>query len=157
MDNDLIYTTFIKTTAAQLWDAITTPEFCKQYWGAMANVSDWTVGADWSHVDTDSDNAVRLHGKVLECAPPTRLVLSWIGKTDPSDTSQVSFDILQLDGVVKLVVTHSGFRADSVMRGNVSKGWPAVLSSMKSFLETGKPINMKAILGKPNSGASAAA
>ncbi len=31
--NDFVYVTYIKTTPQKVWDAITTPEFTRQYWG----------------------------------------------------------------------------------------------------------------------------
>jgi hypothetical protein len=37
-------------------------------------------------------------------------------------------------------VTHEGFADDSVVFDGISKGWPAILSSLKSLLETGKPL-----------------
>jgi hypothetical protein len=41
---------------------------------------------------------------------------------------------------VKLTLTHEGFADDSVVVDGISKGWPAILSSLKSLLETGKPL-----------------
>ena len=37
----LVYTTFIRSTPRKTWDAICKPEFTRQYWGEMTNVSDW--------------------------------------------------------------------------------------------------------------------
>ena len=31
-DQDFIYVTYIKTTPEKLWDALTNPEFTRQYW-----------------------------------------------------------------------------------------------------------------------------
>jgi uncharacterized protein YndB with AHSA1/START domain len=138
MSNDFIYTTYIKTTAEKVWAAITNPEFTHQYW-EHDNVSDWKIGSTWQHVG--SEGQVKIIGQVLESVPPKRLVLSWASPTNPTDESRVVFEIITIEDMVRLNVMHGDFKADSTMAGHVAKGWPLVLSSMKSFLETGKALN----------------
>jgi uncharacterized protein YndB with AHSA1/START domain len=48
--NQLVYVTFIRTTPKKLWDAITKPEFARQYWAGHENISDWKKGSKWQHV-----------------------------------------------------------------------------------------------------------
>ena len=48
--NQLVYVTFIRTTPKKLWDAITKPEFARQYWAGNGNISDWKKGSNWQHV-----------------------------------------------------------------------------------------------------------
>ena len=86
---------------------------------------------------------VWITGEVLECNPPKHLVLSWADPDDLADKSRVTFEIEPLEDMVCLTVTHDNFKAGSSMVGKVSGGWPRVLSSMKSFLETGKGLNIK--------------
>ena len=155
-NNDLVYTTYINTTPEKLWAAITNPEFTRQYWGGNANVSEWKTGADWKHVDMNTPGKVHHVGKVLECSPPSRLVLSWFTPGKEDDTSRVTFDITPVEGLVRLDVTHDQFIPDSQMAKNVSKGWPAVIASMKTYLETGKGIDIMAIF-KGGCGSSQAA
>ena len=81
-------------------------------------------------------------GQVLECDPAKRLVLTWADPDDLADKSRVTFEIEQIKEQVCLTVTHGNFKADSKMAGKVSGGWPRVLSSMKSYLETGKGLNL---------------
>jgi len=138
MSNDLTYTTYIKTTAEKVWAAITNPEFTRQYWG-HDNVSDWKVGSIWQHV-TDEGQA-RIVGKVLESTPPNRLVLSWAAPDNLADESRVTFEIETIEDMVRLNVIHGNFKADSEMASRVNNGWPRVLSSLKTFLETGKALN----------------
>ena len=135
-----VYTTFIRTTPKKLWAAITKPEFTRQYWAGLANVSDWKKGSKWEH--TTKENEVWITGKVLECVPPKRLVLSWADPDDLADKSRVTFEIEPIEDMVCLNVTHDKFKAGSDMVRKVSWGWPRVLSSMKSFLETGKGLNV---------------
>ena len=139
-----IYVVYIATTADKLWKAITQGEIAKQYW-MHENVSDWKVGSRWTHVTADEKRQERVVGRVLEVMPPKRLVMSWVDPKDEADKSQhsrVTFDIEPMNDMVKLIVTHDELVADSSMERGISKGWPLVLSSMKSFLETGKGLDI---------------
>ena len=138
-----VYTTLIRTTPKKLWTAITKPEFTRQYWAGVENVSDWKKGSKWEHIGGDKQREVWITGKVLESTPPKRLVLSWADSDDLADKSRVTFEIEAMKDHVCLTVTHGNFKADSKMAGKVSWGWPRVLSSMKSFLETGKGLDIR--------------
>ena len=144
MKNDeFVYTTYIRTTQQEVWKAITNPEFTRQYW-VHENVSDWKKGSQWKHV-YGKENLVRVVGQVLESVPPKRLVLTWADPQDTSDESRVTFEIDALEDMVRLNVIHGNFKAGSTMPSKISMGWPLVLSSMKSYLETGKAIDIMAI------------
>ena len=138
----LVYATYIRTTPKKLWAAITKPEFTRQYWAGLANVSDWKEGSPWQHVTKGDKPEVWVTGKVVECTPPKRLVLSWADPDALADKSRVTFEIEAIEDLVCLTVTHDKFKTGSSMVGKVSGGWPRVLSSMKSFLETGKGLNI---------------
>lgn len=139
---ELVYTTYIRSTPKKVWAAITNPEFCRQYWGGGENHSTWKKGARWEHVFPEESDKPAMAGKVLECLPPRRLVLSWIAVDNPKDTSRVTFTIEKIGDMVRLIVVHGRFSAVSVMPKKVSRGWPRVLSSMKSYLETGRGLDV---------------
>ena len=139
---ELVYVSYIRTTPKKLWSAITKPEFTRQYWAGIVNVSDWEKGSTWQHVKEGDTPETYITGKVLESDPPKRLVLSWADPDDLADKSRVTFEIEPIEDMVCLKVTHGGFKAGSPMLGKVSRGWPRVLSSLKSFLETGKGLNV---------------
>jgi uncharacterized protein YndB with AHSA1/START domain len=141
---ELIYTTYIRTTPEKLWNAITNPEFARQYWGGNENVSDWKPGSKWVHVTGDEERAIRVTGKVVESVRPKRLVLTWADPADEADVSRVTFELEPVEDTVRLVVIHGDFKPGSDMVNKVSGGWPRVLSSLKSFLETGKPLSVGA-------------
>jgi len=138
-----MYVVYIATTPEEAWKALVEGEVTRQYWGRM-NVSDWKVGSRWEHQRVDGTHHVDIVGKVLACTPPTRLVLTWAdpeAADDPSKQSRVTFDIEPVDGMIKLTVTHDELEEGSDMQQGITEGWPRVLSSLKSFLETGKPLN----------------
>jgi len=137
------YVTYIKSTPQQVWDAITNPEFTRQYWDVEMQ-SDWKVGSLWQ--------GGSMSGKVLESAPPHRLVYTWVGADDTSDVSRVSFNIEAIVDMVCLKVLHDELRADTDMAEKISGGWPRVLSSLKSFLETGTPLDSWAGIKRTCSG-----
>src|SRR5258708_14091038 len=91
---ELIYTTYIRTTPEKLWNAITNPEFARQYWGGNENVSDWKPGSKWVHVTGDAERAIRVTGKVVESVPPRRLVLTWPG---PPTQPEVSLATVRIE------------------------------------------------------------
>jgi uncharacterized protein YndB with AHSA1/START domain len=139
---ELIYVTFIRTTPKKLWDAITKPQFAREYWNGAGNVSDWKKGSKWEHVVEGEKDPVWVVGEVLESVPPKRLVLTWADPDEPKEKSRVTFEIERMKDVVSLRVTHDGIKTGSRMATGVSWGWPRVLSSLKSYLETGKGLEV---------------
>ncbi len=139
-----VYVTYILSTPEKVFEAIVRPEIARRYWG-HENVSDWQPGSTWQHVRANDERTIELIGNVIESTPPTRLVISWANASqaaDPASHSRVTFAIEEYDEMVKLTVTHDELTAESGMDRGIRKGWPAVLSSLKSFLETGRGIDL---------------
>jgi uncharacterized protein YndB with AHSA1/START domain len=139
---EFVYTTYIKTTPEKLWAAITTPEFQRQYWGVEIR-SDWKKGAKWESANIADIGRVTVSGEILEAEPPKRLVFSWSILADAdSPHSRVTFDIDAVGDLVRLNVVHDKLKAGSFTAGRIVLGWPRVLSSLKSLLETGKALDI---------------
>ena len=139
-----VYVTYIRSTPEKVFEAITKPEIARRYWG-HENVSDWKPGSTWQHVRANEERTVQLVGKVVEVSPPTRLVITWANATqadDPDNTSRVTFEVAPYDEMVRLTVTHDELEAGSAMAKGIQQGWPIVLSSLKSLLETGQGIDV---------------
>ena len=139
-----VYVTYIRSTPEKVFEAITKPEIARRYWG-HENVSDWKPGSTWQHVRANAERMVQLVGKVVEVSPPTRLVITWANPShadDPDNTSRVTFDVAPYDEMVRLTVTHDELEAGSGMAKGIQQGWPIVLSSLKSLLETGQGIDV---------------
>jgi uncharacterized protein YndB with AHSA1/START domain len=139
-----VYVTYIRSTPEKVFEAITKPEIARRYWG-HENVSDWKVGSRWEHVRAIAQRSVELVGKVVEVSAPKRLVMTWANasqESDPAAYSRVTFDLVPYEGMVRLTVTHDELEAGSGMAKGIQQGWPAVLSSLKSMLETGEGIDV---------------
>lgn len=141
-----VYVTYIRSTPEKIWDAITDVKIAGQYWGGgcHVNVSDWKVGSKWEHQRNDGSGIADVVGTVAESDRPRRLVITWASPdtaADPAKISRVLFEIEpHKDDVARLTVTHSELEPASDMLRGISHGWPLVLSSLKSFLETGKAV-----------------
>lgn len=139
-----VYVTYILSTPEKVFEAITRPDVARRYW-AHENVSDWKQGSKWQHIRANDARTVELVGQVVETLPPSRLVITWANASqaaDPAAYSRVTFDIVEYDNMVRLTVIHDELEANSGMAKGISQGWPAVLSSLKSFLETGHGIDL---------------
>ena len=150
-----VYTTYIETTPEQLWQALTDPEFTARYWGATFD-TDWEPGSPmtWHMRGATISDPEQI---VLESKPYSRLSYTWhtlsIELAEALDItaeaqeriaaekrSKVTFDLEPHGDLVKLTVVHDGFEPDSTMISMISKGWPRVLSSLKTLLETGEDL-----------------
>jgi uncharacterized protein YndB with AHSA1/START domain len=142
MSDRFVYVTYIRTTPEILWDHLTKPEFIRVYWYGVRAESDWTPGAPWRLVF--ADGRVADTGEILEVERPRRLVIKWRNEFKPElkaeGYSRATFVLEPNRDVVKLTVTHEIDRTGSKFIEAVSGGWPSVLSSLKSLIETGKPL-----------------
>jgi uncharacterized protein YndB with AHSA1/START domain len=140
---EFIYITYIETTPERLWEALTSSEFTRRYWWDTDAVSDWKVGSPFSLVTKGVTTDV---GEILESDPPRRLSYTFQHVTAETPRngrpSEVSFDLEQHGKLVKLTLTHQGFAADDRLLEGISKGWPAILSGLKSLLELGTPLDI---------------
>jgi uncharacterized protein YndB with AHSA1/START domain/DNA-binding transcriptional ArsR family regulator len=156
MSGEFVYTTYIQTTPERLWQALTDPAFTERYWGVGFD-TDWRPGSPMAW----REGGVTMAGDeqvVVEADPYTRLVYTWhsftpawarvhgfddefLAKATSERRTTASFTLEpQPSGAVKLTVVHGGFEPGSVVLPEISQGWPALLSSLKTLLETGEPL-----------------
>jgi uncharacterized protein YndB with AHSA1/START domain len=140
------YVTYIDTTPEKLWEALTKGEFTRQYWFDSSIESDWKIG---SPVIFRRNGNIGAKQTVLKCEPPRLLSYTWDSpcnqETHDEPPSRVTFEIEPLvakggAASVRLMVTHDQFPPNSRVYPGISKGWPAVISNLKTFLETGRPM-----------------
>jgi len=143
MKSKFVYVIYIKTAPEKLWHVLTTPEFIKRWWGGGITItSDWNVGSTW--VMSYADGRVADAGEIVEFNPPKRMVIKWRNEWNPElkeeGFSRCTFDLEEIDGAVKLTLTHGIDLPNSKFIEAVSVGWPMILSNLKSFLETGEVV-----------------
>ena len=158
------YTTYIHAAPEQVWRGLTDPVTTKRYWrhqmaGPKTFRSDWQRGSTWDLEHHDVGLVVSDPEQViLESDPGRRLAYTWhsftpewaaeVGMDETTadawraePRSKVTYDLVAIgQGVVKLTVTHDGFSPGSRVLSAISDGWPAVLSSLKTLLETGTAL-----------------
>jgi len=140
-NSQFVYVTYIRTTPEKLWQALQDPEFTRKYWMGTVQESDWKAGSDWKLVF--ADGRVADSGKVLEIDPPKRLVLSWRNEWSELKAegyTRMTYTLEKIGAQVKLTVEHEMPKPDSEFIKKVSTGWPMILASLKSLLETGEPL-----------------
>jgi uncharacterized protein YndB with AHSA1/START domain/DNA-binding transcriptional ArsR family regulator len=150
-----VYTTYIRTTPERLWQALTDPAFTQRYWGIRFR-TDWNTGSAmiWEQrgvTIADPDQVV------LESEPYRRLSYTWhtfspelaealeltdeaLERVAAEERSKVTFELEPLGDLVKLTVVHDGLEPDGLVVSMISHGWPRVLSTLKTLLETGEPL-----------------
>lgn len=137
-----VYVTYIRTTPQKLWKALIEPEFTRQVWCNTHQECDWTPGASWKLMIPDG--RVGDAGEVLEIEPCRRLVLKWRNEFIPElkeeGDSRMTYELEEQGEVVKFTVIHEMDRPDSKLIEGVSSGWPMILASLKSLLETGTSL-----------------
>ena len=150
-----VYTTYIKTAPERLWQALTDPAFTRRYWGEVF-ITDWKPGSTmaWEFLGVTVRDPEQV---VLEADPNRKLAYTWqsitaefakaVGFSDEvfaqvarEPRSKVTFTLDQVGEVVRLTVVHDGFEPGSLVYESVSGGWPWILASLKSLLETGEAL-----------------
>ena len=139
-----VFEVYIRTTPERLWDAITDGELRAQYTFGMRMVSDWTPGSRFQVTDPEG-TGVWGEGEILEVDPPSRLVQTmeakWSEAISEEPPSRVTWEIEPQGELCRLTVTHDELREG--VSNELYGGWPMILSSLKSLLETGESLDIQ--------------
>lgn len=152
---EFVYVTYVRTTPEKLWQALTDPAFTRRYWG-VEFATDWAEGAPmtWRERGEETTDPEQ---RVLVYDPYRRLSYTWHTFTPEwaeaagfeedkraamaaESRSKVTFDLDPAGSAVRLTVVHDGFDPGSIVLESIRHGWPHLLSSMKTLLESGEPL-----------------
>jgi len=137
-----VYDVYIRATPDRVWEAITSGELTKRWFHGTRLTGDLRPGAKIQYLGNDGEPAVE--GEVVEISAPTRFVHTWSsnwGEEFANDQpSRVTWEITPMGETTLLRMTHDGFEGETATYRSISQGWAPILSSLKSFLETGEPL-----------------
>jgi uncharacterized protein YndB with AHSA1/START domain len=142
----IVYAIYIASTPEKVWEALTTAELSQKYFFGNAVEVDLRVGG--AYIVRTPDGALHISGEVIECDPPKKLTITfnvnWPELIEKLGPTLVSYEIEPAGDAVKLTLIQSHDRplSDDILSGG-RQGWPAILSSLKSVLETGSPLVIK--------------
>ena len=142
----IVYTIYIASTPEKVWQALTSAEFSKKYFSALAVEAELKVGG--AFVARAPDGSVHISGEVIECIFPRKLTITWNvnwpGLVEKLGATLVTYEIEQAGEAVRLTLVQAHDRPidDDILSGG-RQGWPAILSSLKSLLETGQALAVK--------------
>jgi uncharacterized protein YndB with AHSA1/START domain len=142
----IVYTIYIASTPQMVWQALTSAEFSRKYFFGNAVEVDLRIGG--SYLVRMPDGSLHISGEVIECDPPNKLSftfnVNWPALIEKLGPTLVSYEIEQAGDAVRLTMTEAHDRPidDDILSGG-RQGWPAILSSLKSLLETGEALIVK--------------
>jgi uncharacterized protein YndB with AHSA1/START domain len=141
-ESRFVYVTYIRTTRQKLWQALFDPEFTRKYWCETWQDCEWKAGASWRLMIPDG--RIGDSGEIVEIEPERRLVLTWRNEFKPElrteGYSRLTYELEEMGESVKLTLIHETDKGDSKLIDAVSNGWPHILASLKSLLETGESL-----------------
>ena len=142
----IVYTIYIASTPEKVWEALTSAEFSRKYFFGNAVEVDLRIGG--AYIVRTPDGSLHISGEVIECDPPRKLTVTfnvnWPALIEKLGPTLVTYEIEPAGAAVRLTLTEAHDRpiSDDILSGGRS-GWPAILSSLKSLLETGQALVIK--------------
>jgi len=142
-DSKLVNVIYIRATPRALWNALTQGKYTRQYYAGLELHAELKRGGrfDYMHrLEIHRRDGPGVAGFVIEVVPKKRLVHSFEPRFIDDGPSSVAYEIEPMGMVCKLTVTHDDFPPSGPTFATVREGWPEILSSLKSLLETGRPL-----------------
>src|ERR1700686_2126078 len=142
----IVYTIYIASTPEKAWQALTTAEFSRKYFSGFGVEAELKVGG--AFIARAPDGSVHISGEVIECVSPRKLPITWNvnwpALVEKLGVTLVTYEIERAGDAVRLTMTEAHDRPidDDILSGGRT-GWPAILSGLKSLLETGEALTIK--------------
>lgn len=144
-DLKFVYVTYIEAAPEKVWEALTNGDLSEQYFFGSRVESEWKEG---SRITYSRGSKVTDWGEIITCNPEKELSFTWNNKWDEEERKTptvATFTLKQMNGTVRLTLRHENLmEADIVEEEDTfvgfNNGWPAILSNLKTLLETGRTL-----------------
>jgi uncharacterized protein YndB with AHSA1/START domain len=128
---------YLRSTPERVWAVLTDPGKVPSGRFGMSSHTDWHVRQQATEDETDSESAT---GRRLTC--------EWLQiehlTANGGQPSVASFELTAMGEVTRLCLVHSHLTPGGSYLKVVAPGWPMLLSSLKSLVETGEPLEFRA-------------
>ncbi len=146
---DLNFVIYIAATPEAVWNALTKPEgVAKLYFGSRLETA-FEAGSAYRYLGPDGkgNDVVHVEGEVLACKRNELLQLTHragaIWRKGPKVySSRLAYEIKSLGFATKLSIVHDQWQEGDPGYTSNAEGWMIFLSSVKSYIETGKPLDL---------------
>jgi uncharacterized protein YndB with AHSA1/START domain len=138
-----VFQVFIRTSQDALWNALTDPEITRKYLSGARLRGELAKGAPYAYRLDDGTPTVT--GEIVELDPPRRLVMTFAFAGDEfagERPSRVTYEIEPMGPSCRLTVVHDDFHGVTRSYAEAGRGWPEVVSGLKTLLETGSPLEV---------------
>ena len=136
-----VYEVYIRATPEQVWRALTESEFTKRYYYGNVIESDGKAGSPMVYRDPDTGKE-SIQCTIIEADPPGRLVHTFFFPGTEESPSRCTWTIEPRGTASLLTLVHDEFDGDTQTYRSVAHGWVPILSSLKTLLETGEPLEI---------------
>ena len=138
------YEIYIGASPAKVWRALADGDMTQHYAFGTRFRGDLAKGAPYVFLGPESSTAV--DGEILDVLPQKRLVLSWSAHwdaaVDQDPPSRVTYELEPTGpATTRLRLTHDRFNKETATYTSSVNSWPLMLSSLKTLLESGKPLS----------------
>lgn len=142
--SEIKITLAIHASPEQVWAALTDGTITPAYYLGFQAEFDLTEGASYRY---SAGGGSMITGVITDLDAPRKLGTTFNGAWEPAVAalaeSHMTFEIIDpfmpMPGVTFLSCTHRGL-PDAEVTGHLELGWVAILSGLKTLLETGAPM-----------------
>jgi uncharacterized protein YndB with AHSA1/START domain len=140
-----VYDIYIGAPIDRVWEGLTDGALTRQYAYGTRFQGTLRKGAPYAFLGDGDAKAV--DGEILEVTPQKHLSMTWRAHWDEkSAADRPSRVTYQLDATgpctTKLRVVHDDFDGETATYTGSVDGWPMMLSSLKTLLESGQALSI---------------
>lgn len=138
------YEAYIRASADDVWRAITDGKQTARYFYGSPVKSDLKTGGEFVYMTPDGKDRM-VEANIFAIEPKRRLILDhyrmlYAPAVAADKPSREAWEVTPMGEMCRVVVVHDQLTANGPTYKDVASGLPLVVSSMKSLLETGRPL-----------------